>query len=141
MKAALFVSTGAPLISVFHQLPGGKSGKGGGSGPPRIWARTRNVTAPVAGIWLFSFTICVCSNNRQVRSYARRVSRAKRGFCELRGKVLSMPAVTPEMNRPGRSVIKLSLGVSLFAVAAMVAAVVIIGAPEAYSSAVYTLTG
>jgi hypothetical protein len=35
MKALLFGSTGAALMSVFHQLPGGKSGSGWGSAPPR----------------------------------------------------------------------------------------------------------
>src|SRR3954451_2490415 len=33
--AALFGSTGAAVMSAFHQLPGGKSGSGWGSAPPR----------------------------------------------------------------------------------------------------------
>src|SRR2546430_15927802 len=35
MNALLFGSTGAALMSAFHQLPGGKSGSGWGSAPPR----------------------------------------------------------------------------------------------------------
>src|SRR5690349_5053158 len=59
MNAALFGSTGALLMSVFHQFEGGKSGNGGGSGPPAIWAQVRSETIPTIGsIWLFSFTIC-----------------------------------------------------------------------------------
>ena len=35
MKFALFGSTGAALMSLFHQLSGGKSGSGAGSAPLR----------------------------------------------------------------------------------------------------------
>src|SRR5260221_12614375 len=36
MNDALFGSTGAEEMSLFHQLSGGKSGRGWGSGPPRV---------------------------------------------------------------------------------------------------------
>ena len=51
-----------------------------------------------------------------------------------------MPAVAPEFDRPARSVIKLSLGVSLAAIAIVIGAIFIVGAPAA-DAAVYTLTG
>src|SRR5258706_8561442 len=35
MNAVLFESTGAEEMSLFHQLSGGKNGRGWGSGPPR----------------------------------------------------------------------------------------------------------
>jgi hypothetical protein len=38
MKLAEFVSTGALLMSVFHQLLAGKSGSGTGIGPPCVAA-------------------------------------------------------------------------------------------------------
>src|SRR6267143_6748625 len=46
MNAALPLSTGALLMSVFHQLFGGKSGSGWGRSPPRIGCAARgNVAA------------------------------------------------------------------------------------------------
>ena len=41
MKLALFGSTGAPLMSAFHQLSGGKSGSGVGSAPPTVAVKRR----------------------------------------------------------------------------------------------------
>src|ERR1044071_5942403 len=41
MRAELFGSMGAWLMSAFHQLSSGKSGSGGGSAPPRAGACAR----------------------------------------------------------------------------------------------------
>src|SRR5437867_8120800 len=51
-----------------------------------------------------------------------------------------MPAPAPDSPRQGRSVLKLSLGVSLLAVATIIAVVFVVGAPEAEAGSVCTAT-
>src|SRR5712691_10208722 len=141
MNAGLFGSTGAALMSVFHQLVGGNSGRGAGRSPPRIWAQMRRtVTKATGSMGLFSFTIFPCPNNRASRVLPVGRSRERESDPPASRKVLSMPAVSPEFAQPRRSVLKLSLGLTLAVVGSMLTAIFLTGAP-AYAGAVYTLTG
>src|SRR5437867_13098221 len=107
MNAGLFGSNGAALMSVFHQLFGGRRGSGEGRSPPRTWAQIRNVTSATAGIRLFSFTISCCPNNRHVRRLPVEGGRAgerairwasRKGSVDARSRsgVCPAPPVRPE---------------------------------------------
>ena len=73
MKLALFASTGAAEMSVFHQLVGGNSGSGCGSSPPTVASSA--AMAKTIGIRTF-FTLppySLCAGSRREHHFERNV--------------------------------------------------------------------
>src|SRR2546430_5638884 len=76
MKAALPLSTGALLMSVFHQLLGGNNGSGWGRSPPRIgWAAAGNAEANIVtmvGRDVRNFTVSITISDGSNNHYPKR---------------------------------------------------------------------
>src|SRR5438094_2511646 len=135
MKAALPLSTGALLMSVFHQLLGGNNGSGWGRSPPRIgWAAAGNAAANIVTMvrrdvrnFTVSITISDGPNNHYTRSGRSRGWRAGVYSAAFRKGSAHMPPV--DLIAPTkRPILAISLGVSLSAFVAILAAVLFSGA-------------